>query len=114
MFFFFVGGVYPKVKVLRSLAERCVNCGSQALREERLDQSLHIFFLPVWTLSKGTPYITCGACGWTSAEGPMPLPPPAAPPPRLTPRPGGVCPSCYRPVEPDFAFCPSCGCSLTR
>ncbi|EFJ50170.1 hypothetical protein VOLCADRAFT_58546 [Volvox carteri f. nagariensis] len=113
MFFFFVGGVSQKTVVLRTLAQRCINCGSQVLREERVDNVLSIFFLPVWTISKGTAFITCGTCGWTSFEDQTQLPPPPSPRlPQLPSRQSASCPGCGRHVQPDFAFCPSCGRSL--
>ncbi|KAG2482135.1 hypothetical protein HYH03_018921 [Edaphochlamys debaryana] len=139
MFFFFVGGLSPQLRVLRHLAERCGSCGERgSLRLLRSDSVLRLFFVPVWSF-KGAEFMACEACGWSSAPGaeaPAPLregqgqgqgrlrEPPA---PRLGPGPGprlgctappsaagqgAVCHGCGRAVAADFAFCPSCGRGL--
>ncbi|PNH09322.1 hypothetical protein TSOC_004061 [Tetrabaena socialis] len=71
-----------------------------------------LFFLDIFTLSRGTPYLRCGACGWASGEPPQLWG--QAPPPQLPPgaAPTACCPVCARALQPGFAFCPFCGTSL--
>ncbi|GFR49676.1 hypothetical protein Agub_g11823 [Astrephomene gubernaculifera] len=144
MLFFFIGGIAPRTRTLRTLlGQRCPACAAPStLRERRTDQVLSVFFIPLWTLRQGIPFLSCDNCGWTSGpsaslleereqQQQQPLPPPPPPPPSLPPfrqpppqqqphagspppQPphGLMCPTCMRPVQPDFAFCPSCGRAL--
>ena len=96
--FFFIGGVQPKTRVLGEESRICPVCGRPAVRRQRTDHYLSLFF----TVKKGVPYYACGRCGAVFDEDGGP----AAGPGRTGQR---VCRSCGRRLESDFVYCPYCG-----
>lgn len=64
--FFFVGGVGPKT-ASKASSLSCGNCGNR-LSEVRVDHVLSAFFIPLWTVSTGKPFLACESCGW---QGPL-------------------------------------------
>jgi hypothetical protein len=104
--FFFIGGVQPKTVRLDKQARLCPVCGHQEVHLKRVDQYLSLFFIPLFPVKKGTPFLACDNCqsvfdegGLTVHEGRTDRP--------LT------CPYCGRTLEADFDFCPRCGKRVT-
>ena len=103
--FFLIGGVQPRTRELDSHPGTCANCGRAGLRLKRTDHYLSLFFIPLFPVKKGTPFLECGGCRAVYAED-------GSPPGR------GVyvslenCPRCGRSVQPDFSICPYCGQAL--
>ena len=68
-----------------------------------MDTYLSLFFIPLFPVKKGRPFLECDRCGGVFD--------PSGRTVSTAPRPGrpSSCPSCGRTVEPDFSFCPACG-----
>jgi RNA polymerase subunit RPABC4/transcription elongation factor Spt4 len=103
--FFFIGGIQPKTVTIEKQARSCPACGHVGVSLKRVDHYVSLFFIPLFPVKRGVPFVMCDNCntvldegGYTTAS--------------EEPVKGKRCPSCGREVEPDFAFCPYCGKSL--
>ncbi|VVB11646.1 unnamed protein product [Arabis nemorensis] len=104
MFFFFAGGLGQQVRqVLKSGAGKCIRCGSEADLVD-YDKVLKLFFVPVWRWPGKHQLMYCKDCDLFF---PQSLSPPPTSPVALA-----TCRFCDRIVEPEFRFCPFCGCAL--
>jgi hypothetical protein len=100
--FFFIGGMQPKTVRLDNQARTCPVCGHHKVYLKRVDQYLSVFFIPLFPVKKGEPFLGCDNCKAVFDEGGT-----AVPSGKKT---GGAnCPYCGRPLEPDFDYCPGCG-----
>ena len=103
--FFFIGGIQPKTVSLDDQPRLCPSCGLAQARLKRVDHYLSLFFIPIFPVKKGTPFLECQRCGAVSDEsGDISTSPP--------PDSGPVCRKCGHPVETGFRFCPYCGNAL--
>ncbi|MFQ6037255.1 MAG: zinc ribbon domain-containing protein, partial [Candidatus Aminicenantales bacterium] len=104
--FFFIGGIQPRTVRLDRQPRSCPVCGRPEVFRERVDHYLSLFFIPLFPVKKGTPFLACAGCGTAFDER------------------GGVrgqefrareasCPFCGRHLEEDFDFCPRCGRRVT-
>ena len=100
-FFFFIGGVQPKVKVLDEQPRRCPRCGLNQARLKRVDHYLSLFFIPVLRVKTGEPMLTCDRCE-------MPVAEPAADTAPATEA-AKTCRFCRKDSPAEYAFCPFCG-----
>ena len=111
MFFFFFGGLQPKIKqVLKANYGPCLNCHNGFMDEVELAQTLYAFFLPLYSFdSKRVLY--CKDCGLTvepenyqrlQQQGTTWAKPPEAAVSRF-------CPKCGASVDGGWTFCPKCG-----
>ena len=100
--FFFVAGIQPKTQTLDNHPRRCPSCGLYQARLKRTDHYLSLFFLPVFSVKKGVPFLECQSCGALSSEAGE-----SRPEPRVRQNP--VCPYCGGHLERAFRYCPSCG-----
>jgi len=100
--FFFIGGVNPRTVTLERQPRTCSICGRLALYLKRMDHYLSLFFIPLFPVKRGKPFLSCAGCGAVFDEH------------------GGerreeqifrarVCPSCGRQRELNFKYCPECG-----
>jgi hypothetical protein len=100
--FIFVAGVQPKTKKLDENPIRCPLCGLHQAYYRRVDHYFSLFFIPVWRVKKGTPFLMCDRCeqnvDGTGAE--MSGSPPD---------PISTCGKCGRSIDPEFKYCPHCG-----
>jgi endogenous inhibitor of DNA gyrase (YacG/DUF329 family) len=101
--FFFIAGVQPKTVALEGQNVRCPVCGLHQAAMKRVDHYLSIFFLPLFRVKKGSPFLECQSCGSLTRESGEVLYQSHGE------RPGRNCPHCGKPLEPEFRFCPFCG-----
>jgi RNA polymerase subunit RPABC4/transcription elongation factor Spt4 len=100
--FFFIGGVQPKTVRLDKQARVCPVCGHYEVYLKRVDQYLSLFFIPLFPVKKGTPFLACDNCRSVFDE-------------KGSQVSGGrtksslTCPYCGRALEDDFDYCPRCG-----
>jgi Zn finger protein HypA/HybF involved in hydrogenase expression len=100
--FLFIGGIQPRTVNVDGADRICPDCGRPTLRLKRTDESLSLFFIPLFAVKKGEPYLVCENCG--SRPGGQEEKEPGTPF-RMNRR----CPKCRRPLGQDFRYCPSCG-----
>jgi hypothetical protein len=103
-FFFFIGGVQPKVKVLEETPRRCPRCGLNQAYLKRVDHFLSVFFIPVLKVKTGEPVLVCNRCERSADDFGKDPSRPQATPPRTKP-----CRFCARDFPMDYSFCPICG-----
>jgi hypothetical protein len=60
--FFFIGGVQPKTVRLDKQARLCPVCHHSAVYLKRVDHYLSLFFIPLFPVKKGTPFLSCDKC----------------------------------------------------
>lgn len=101
-FFFFIGGVQPKIKVLDETPRRCPHCGLYQAYLKRVDHYISLFFIPVIKVKTGEPLIICDRC-----ERPVREADPASS--RPAGQPLKACRFCKKDFPAEFAFCPICG-----
>ena len=58
----FIAGVSPKTKVLDQNPRRCPVCGLHQAYHKRTDHYLSLFFIPIFRVKKGEPFIICERC----------------------------------------------------
>lgn len=100
--FFLIGGVQPKTILVDKQARSCPACGHFEVFLKRVDHYLSLFFIPLFPIKKGAPFLVCENCRTVFDERGNRT---------------GVeqtvserrCAQCGRPVNPDFTFCPYCG-----
>jgi RNA polymerase subunit RPABC4/transcription elongation factor Spt4 len=101
-FFFIIGGIQPKVRVLDERPVRCPACGLHQATTRRIDHYLSLFFIPLIRVKTGEPFLACERClrnvPLPGADGPQP--------PRGE---AGYCRSCGRQLPAEYRFCPHCG-----
>ncbi|MDY6972022.1 MAG: zinc ribbon domain-containing protein [Thermodesulfobacteriota bacterium] len=100
--FFFIAGIQPRTIKLDDHPRMCPSCGLNQAHLKRTDHYLSFFFLPVFRVKKGFPFLECRRCGslfqesgsvWS--ETPQERPP--------------TCPYCEKQLEQGYRFCPFCG-----
>ncbi len=105
MFFFFIGGIHPKTVTVDKTPRICPVCGLNRAVLKRTDHYLSIFFIPLFRVKKGEPYLECPTCGpiiqkegiygYEKEETAVP-----------------ICPYCKKEIFPEYKFCPFCGKKL--
>lgn len=98
----FIAGVSPKKKVLDQNPRRCPLCGLNQAYSQRIDHYLSLFFIPLFRVKKGEPYIICDRCEQTAPGfGPDFT--------RQQTDDSRTCRSCGKALNEDFKYCPQCG-----
>ena len=93
----FIGGIQPKTITVDATPRMCPSCGLVQARLKRIDSYLSLFFIPLFRVQKGEPFLYCERC-----QGPVsPVDWQKAASPR--------CPYCGQSVDREFQFCPYCG-----
>jgi hypothetical protein len=100
--FFFIGGVQPKTLFLDDRPGICPSCGLLQARMKRVDHYFSLFFIPLFPVKRGEPFLECRKCGIVAGE-------PDSGPPRTRQDQPGRCPHCSHALEPTFQYCPFCG-----
>jgi len=101
-FFFLIGGIQPKVKVLEETPRRCPRCGLHQAYLKRVDHYLSVFFIPVLKVKTGDPVLICNRCERPVSDSDLlrPQEPQSAP---------KLCRYCGKSFPADYTFCPVCG-----
>ncbi len=97
----FIAGVSPKIKILDQNPRRCPVCGLHQAYYKRTDHYLSLFFIPVFRVKKGDPFIMCDRCERSVNDfGPD-----------ATRQQTDVknCKYCGKVMDTDFKYCPNCG-----
>jgi len=100
--FIFVAGVQPKTKKLDENPRRCPLCGLHQAYYQRIDHYFSLFFIPVWRVKKGNPFLVCDRCEKNvTADGTR----------RDDPMMDNLsrCRKCGQAIDSKFQFCPHCG-----
>ncbi|MGD8880565.1 MAG: zinc ribbon domain-containing protein [Desulfobacterales bacterium] len=98
----FIAGVSPKIKVLDQNPRRCPVCGLHQAYYKRMDHYLSLFFIPIFRVKKGEPFIICDRCEQTAhAPGPDVTP--------QQPEDARTCRYCGKTLDQNFKYCPHCG-----
>ncbi len=97
----FIAGVSPKIKVLDQNPRRCPVCGLHQAYYKRMDHYLSLFFIPLFRVKKGEPFIMCDRCEHSVNE--------FGPDFNRQQEGAQTCRSCGKDVASDFKFCPYCG-----
>jgi RNA polymerase subunit RPABC4/transcription elongation factor Spt4 len=103
--FFFIGGIQPKTVLIDKQARSCSRCGHVEVYLKRVDHYLSLFFIPLFPVKKGAPFLICENCKTVLDERGYSMDAEQAFGPRR-------CPHCGRHIDPDFTFCPYCGKAL--
>jgi len=100
--FFFIGGIQPKTVLIDGQARACPACGSLKVYLKRVDQYLSLFFIPLFPVKRGIPFLVCEICNSIFDEHGLRMD---------VGQKGSVrrCPYCGRFIAHDFIFCPYCG-----
>jgi hypothetical protein len=101
-FFFFIGGIQPKVKVLEETPRRCPRCGLHQAYLKRVDHYLSVFFIPVLKVKTGEPVIICNRCERPISDSDLLR----SQEPQSAPK---LCRHCGKSFPGDYTFCPVCG-----
>ena len=103
--FFFIGGIQPKTVTVDRQPRSCPSCGHFGVYLKRVDHYVSLFFIPVFPVKRGTPFLSCENCNAVIDEhgGRMDFDQQVA---------KKTCPSCGGTVNSDFTFCPYCGKAL--
>jgi RNA polymerase subunit RPABC4/transcription elongation factor Spt4 len=100
--FFFIGGIQPRTVRLDKQPRTCPSCGGMSLSRMRIDSYLSLFFIPLFPVKKGIPFLKCGDCGVAYREDGSTWEGDAASVQRK-------CRYCGRRIDSDFIYCPYCG-----
>lgn len=99
---FLIVGISPKTKIIDNTPRICQACGLARARLQRVDSYFNLFFIPLFRVKKGDPFVICERCENITSE---PAAAYHAPPPKRDFR----CKACGQPLEKEFRFCPACG-----
>lgn len=100
--FFFIGGIQPKTKVIEKQYLTCPYCGYSEVYRKRVDHYLSLFFIPLFPVKRGEPFLSCENCkSILDQEG------------RQFDfsfrEKSSVCHFCGKKLQHDFHYCPYCG-----
>ncbi len=98
----FIGGVQPKTVTVDDTPQRCPSCGLVRAHTRRIDHYLSLFFIPLFRVKTGEPFLYCDRCEAPVFEEESSTPPWQQP---VNTR----CHHCGGTIRPDFKFCPHCG-----
>ena len=105
MMFFFIGGIQPKTILIDKQPRSCHACGNFEVYLKRVDHYLSLFFIPLFPVKRGTPFLICENCKTIFDERGYRMDAEQA-------MRKNRCPNCGRSIDPDFTFCPYCGKAL--
>jgi len=103
--FFLIAGIQPKTKTLDEQPRMCPSCGLYQAHLQQIDHYLSVFFLPIFRVKKGAPFLKCRRCGAVSTESGEAWT-------AVRNRTVRCCPGCGKPVEREHKYCPFCGKGL--
>lgn len=104
---FLIAGVSPKTKILDNTPRRCPVCGLARAYYKRIDHYFNLFFIPIFRVKKGEPFVMCERCERTVHEFDDEISRSQLDK-KETP-----CNQCGRALEENFKYCPYCGKPIT-
>jgi len=105
--FFFIGGLQPKTINLGKKNMPCPECGSFDMHLKRVDNYISLFFIPVFPIKKGDPFLICNKCNSVFDEGGL-----RRDTANIENR--KKCIYCGKYLKKDFRFCPYCGKTISK
>jgi RNA polymerase subunit RPABC4/transcription elongation factor Spt4 len=99
--FFLIGGIQPRTKQIEKQAKLCPSCGHFELQKKRIDHYFSLFFIPLFPVKKGRPFLFCTKCQNISD--------PYGSNSRQADPEFKKCENCGRSSSGDFSYCPYCG-----
>ena len=100
--FFIIGGIQPKTITVDRQPRSCPACSHFEAYLKRVDHYLSLFFIPLFPVKKGNPFLICENCNTIFDEHSYRM--------DVDQKVGEKrCPHCERRIDPDFTFCPYCG-----
>ena len=103
--FFFIGGIQPKTVLVDKQPRSCPACGHVGMYQKRVDHYVSLFFIPLFPVKRGAPFLICENCNTMLDEY-------GSRKDFEQKRGENRCPHCGRSISPDFNFCPYCGKAL--
>jgi len=103
--FFFIGGIQPKTVLVDKQPRSCPACGHVGMYQKRVDHYVSLFFIPLFPVKRGATFLICENCHSILDESGSKMD-------FEQMRGENRCPSCGRPINTDFTFCPYCGKAL--
>jgi len=97
-----IAGITPKTETIDDTPRLCPRCGLAQAYLQRVDHFFSLFFIPLFRVKTGQPFLMCRRC--QKAVGDIPYASDSAP--ALV---GPDCRECGRPLQEGFAYCPYCG-----
>jgi RNA polymerase subunit RPABC4/transcription elongation factor Spt4 len=108
---FLIAGISPKTKILENTPRLCPKCGLAQAYLQRVDHYLSLFFIPLFPVKTGEPFVWCNRCEGRVDEIVDPIR-------EEYPMPRGkqmiACGGCGRALETDYRYCPYCGAPVSR
>lgn len=100
---FIIAGISPKTVQVEASPRRCTFCGLNQVYVTRIDHYLNLFFIPLFRVKKGAPFLFCHHCQRETG--------PAQPFRKADEKPvkDAVCVRCGSRLEAHFKYCPACG-----
>jgi rubrerythrin len=99
---FLIAGISPKTKQLDANPRRCPVCGLRRAYYKRIDHYFSLFFIPIFRVKKGEPFIMCDSCEKSVPQYEQDYYP-------GTNKPDQHCRYCGSTLQSGFKYCPYCG-----
>ena len=99
---FIIAGISPRIKVLDGNPRLCPSCGLARAYLKRADSYFSLFFIPLFRVKKGDPFIICDRCETVVSDQ-------AAPFRTWQDSWPYKCNSCGKSLDKKFVYCPYCG-----
>jgi len=99
---FIIAGISPRIKILDNNPRICPVCGLAQAYLKRADNYLSLFFIPLFRVKKGKPFLICERCENLASDSNIQFSP-------WKEKKGHQCKTCGRALEKDFMYCPYCG-----
>ncbi|MBW1915977.1 MAG: zinc ribbon domain-containing protein [Deltaproteobacteria bacterium] len=99
---FIIAGISPRIKILDNNPRICPVCGLAQAYLKRADNYLSLFFIPLFRVKKGEPFLICERCENLASGSNIQFSP-------RKEKKGHQCKTCGKTLGKDFMYCPYCG-----
>jgi len=103
--FFLIGGIQPKTITVDRQPRSCPACSHFEAYLKRVDHYLSLFFIPLFPVKKGNPFLACENCNTIFDEHSHRMDVGKTVDEKR-------CHHCGRGIDTNFTFCPYCGKAL--